>query len=125
MARNPDTNPPLCNSSEIEMQTYRLAAAVFACALSFGVHAADGDPELGKIKSQTCLGCHGIPGYKNVYPTYSVPQVGGQHPDYILAALKAYKSGERSHPTMQAQAMSLSDQDMADIAAFMSSAPGH
>lgn len=107
------------------MKTYRLTAAAIACALSLGAQAADGDPETGRLKFQTCLGCHGIPGYKNTYPTYSVPRVGGQHPDYVVAALKAYKSGERSHKTMSAQAASLSDQDMADIAAFLSTSPRH
>lgn len=90
--------------------------SVFATAAS-----AAGDAAAGKIKAQPCLGCHGIPGYFNVYPTYRVPKVGGQHSDYIVAALKAYKAGERSHPTMRAQAASLSEQDMADIAAFFAS----
>ena len=58
------------------------------------------------------MGCHGIPGYHNAYPNYPVPRVGGQHPEYIVAALKAYKSGQRGHGTMQAQAASLSEQDM-------------
>ena len=85
--------------------------------------AADGDPEAGRVKALPCMGCHGIPGYKNVYPTYTVPRVGGQNPGYIVAALMAYRSGERSHKTMQAQAGSLSDQDMADIAAYFAAAP--
>ena len=105
------------------MKTYRLAAAVITCVLAIGAQAADGDPEAGKLKFKTCLGCHGIPGYKNTYPTYHVPRVGGQHPDYIIAALQAYKSGQRSHKTMVAQAASLSEQDMADIAAYLSTAP--
>ncbi len=107
------------------MKTYRLAAAVIACAVSVGAQANGGDPEAGRVKFQTCLGCHGIPGYKNTYPTYTVPRVGGQHPDYVVAALKAYKNGERSHKTMVAQAASLSDADMADIAAYLSQAPRH
>lgn len=83
-------------------------------------HAA-GDAARGKEISYTCLGCHGIEDYKNVYPTYSVPKLLGQHPEYIVAALKAYRSGERSHGTMHMQAQSLSDQDMQDIAAYFSS----
>ena len=67
-----------------------------------------------------CMGCHAIPGYSNVYPTYHVPRVGGQHAEYIVAALKAYRAKERSHPTMQAQASTLSDKDIDDIAAFFS-----
>jgi cytochrome c553 len=80
-----------------------------------------GDPARGKEISYTCLGCHGIKDYKNVYPTYSVPELVGQHPGYILAALKEYKSGERSHGTMHQQAASLSDQDMLDIASYFGS----
>ncbi len=64
----------------------------------------------------------GIPGYHNAYPSYRVPKVGGQHAEYIVAALKAYKAGQRPHKTMQAQASSLSDEDMADIAAYFASA---
>ncbi|MGB1581435.1 MAG: c-type cytochrome [Nevskiales bacterium] len=85
-------------------------------------HAA-GDAEAGQVKADTCMGCHGIKDYSNVYPTYRVPKLGGQHPEYIVAALKAYKAGERSHPTMKANAAQMSDQDMADIAAYLSSAP--
>jgi cytochrome c553 len=65
------------------------------------------------------MGCHGIPGYNNAYPTYRVPKLGGQPPEYLAAALKAYQSGERPHKTMQAQATSLSEQDIADIAAYL------
>lgn len=82
---------------------------------------AEGDPEAGRIKTETCLGCHGIPNYTNVYPTYNVPKIGGQHAERIVAALRAYRSGDRQHPTMSAQAASLSDQDIEDIAAFLAS----
>lgn len=85
------------------------------------VHAA-GDPETGARKAKTCMGCHGIPGYRNAYPSYLVPKVGGQHPEYIISALKDYRSGARQHQTMQAQAAVLSDQDMEDIAAFFAKA---
>lgn len=81
---------------------------------------ADGDPAAGKVKSTTCLGCHGIPGYNNVYPTYHVPRIGGQNFEYLLAALAGYRDGARSHPTMAQQADSLSDQDMKDIATYLS-----
>jgi len=84
-----------------------------------GVAAAEGSAERGKVIAYTCLGCHGIENYKNVYPTYSVPELVGQHPEYIVAALKAYKSQERSHGTMHVQAASLSDQDMQDVAAYL------
>ena len=84
---------------------------------------AQGDAKAGSVKAIPCMGCHAIPGYSNVYPTYHVPRVGGQNPKYIVAALKAYKAKERSHRTMQAQAASLSEDDMKDIAAFFSSKP--
>jgi cytochrome c553 len=64
------------------------------------------------------MGCHGVPSYNNVYPTYKVPKLGGQHAQYLVAALEAYKNGQRSHQTMQAQAKTLSEQDIQDIAAF-------
>jgi len=80
--------------------------------------AAEGDPEAGKARFYLCKGCHGIPGYSNVYPTYHVPKVGGQHPDYIVAALKAYQAGERKHGTMRGNA-ALSEKEMWDIAAYL------
>ena len=78
-----------------------------------------GDAKRGHALSYTCNGCHAIPNYKNVYPTYDVPKLHGQRPEYLVAALKAYKSGERSHGTMHSQASSLSEQDMADVAAYL------
>jgi cytochrome c553 len=98
-----------------------------ACALAVlpALASAAGDVEAGRIKANTCMGCHGIPEYNNVYPTYRVPKLGGQGEGLIVAALKAYQSGQRPHPTMQAQAASLSDQDIADIAAYLNHAPPH
>jgi cytochrome c553 len=84
---------------------------------------ADGNPVKGKTLAYTCLGCHGVPNYKNAYPSYSVPRLGGQHAKYIAAALKEYQSGDRSHPTMHAQATTLNDEDRADIAAYLHGAP--
>src|SRR5678815_1648073 len=81
--------------------------------------AFNGDAKRGQALTYTCNGCHAIPNYKNVYPTYSVPKLRGQRPEYLVAALKAYKSGERSHGTMHSQASSMSEQDMADIAAYL------
>jgi cytochrome c553 len=83
--------------------------------------AAAGDIEAGKVKSYTCTGCHGIPGYQNIYPTYSVPKIGGQNYEYLIAALKAYSDGDRQHKTMVLQAQALSDQDIEDIAAYFAS----
>ena len=88
-------------------------------ALGAGCAAyAAGNADRGKELSYTCLGCHGIESYKNVYPTYSVPVLVGQHPAYLVAALKEYRSGDRSHATMHQQAASLSDQDIEDIAVY-------
>ena len=99
-----------------------IGAALTGITLAATVPAyADGDAAKGKVKAITCMGCHGIPGYHNAYPNYPVPRVGGQHPEYIVIALKAYKSGQRGHKTMQAQAASLSEQDMQDIAAYFAS----
>jgi cytochrome c553 len=86
--------------------------------------SADGDPEAGKTKALPCMGCHAIPGYSNVYPTYKVPKLAGQHREYIVAALAAYKGGQRTHKTMVAQAATLSDADMQDIAAYFAAISG-
>ncbi len=72
--------------------------------------------------ASTCTGCHGIPAYKNAYPNYHVPKIGGQNKEYIETALKDYRSGARKHSTMEAQAGSLSDQDISDIAVYFSTA---
>jgi cytochrome c553 len=70
-------------------------------------------------KVSMCIGCHGIPGYKTAYPeVYHVPKIGGQNPIYIANALKAYRTGERWHPSMRGIAASLSDKDIEDIAAY-------
>ena len=105
--------------------TMLIGAAVTGIALAIAAPAhADGDAAKGRVKAITCMGCHGIPGYHNAYPNYPVPRVGGQHPEYIVIALKAYKSGQRGHPTMQAQAATLSEEDMQDIAAYFATAIG-
>ena len=79
-----------------------------------------GDASKGKQLTYTCQGCHGVTGYKNAYPNYHVPKIGGQAPQYLVNALSEYRTGKRKHPTMQAQAESFSEQDIADIAAFLS-----
>ena len=96
-----------------------LAGMTALCSLfSVSAHAA-GDPALGQKKFYTCVGCHGIENYKNAYPDYDVPKLRHQNAEYIISALNEYKSGERPHPTMHAQASSLSDEDIADIAAYL------
>ena len=86
--------------------------------------APAGDPKEAHKKIAMCEGCHGIPGYKTAYPqVYHVPMLGGQQAAYIASALQAYKSGQRSHPSMRGIAASLSDKDIADLAAYYSA--GH
>jgi len=82
--------------------------------------AQKGDADLAhRNKTAMCVGCHGIPGYKTAFPSvYHVPKIAGQQAAYIVNALKAYKSGERTHPSMRGIAASLSEQDMADLAAY-------
>jgi cytochrome c553 len=101
------------------IRTFQFLIAL--CLFIASISIAGGDVEAGKQKAETCLGCHGIPSYTNVYPTYHVPRLGGQYSEYIVAALKGYKSGEREHHTMQAQTSGLSEQDMADIGAYFQS----
>jgi cytochrome c553 len=99
----------------------RLAGTAFCLTWVVGAHAA-GDPALGEKKFYTCYGCHGIENYRNAYPDYSVPKLRHQHASYIVAALQEYRSGERPHATMHAQAASLTVQDMVDIAAYLQGA---
>jgi len=85
---------------------------------------ADGDAERGASIGYSCLGCHGIEGYRNAYPSYRVPKLGGQKASYLINALTGYRDGARPHPTMQAQATSLSDQEIQDVAAYLSGIGG-
>lgn len=99
-------------------------AAALAMSLLFSVFIAppayaSGDAARGEMLAYTCLGCHGIEGYRNAYPSYRVPKLGGQKAEYIVLALKGYRDGERSHATMQAHAASMTDQDIDDVAAYL------
>lgn len=77
------------------------------------------DAAAGANKAAQCVGCHGIPGYQSSFPeVYRVPMVAGQNAAYLVAALNAYKKGERKHPTMRGIGIPMSDQDMADLGAF-------
>ncbi|ASJ75991.1 Cytochrome c4 [Granulosicoccus antarcticus IMCC3135] len=100
----------------------RAALLTLAASVLFPGAAAlaEGDPALGLEKAYTCLGCHGVKHYVNTYPTYHVPRIAGQNQEYLIAALQAYRGKTRSHPTMQANASALSDQDIEDIAAWFS-----
>jgi cytochrome c553 len=101
-------------------RSFAIVLACAAAAVNLAANAA-GDTAKGKIDAAPCLGCHGIEDYVNVYPTYRVPKLAGQHAAYIIQALKEYKSGERDHKTMHAQASSLTEQQMEDIAAYFQS----
>ncbi|MBS0365886.1 MAG: c-type cytochrome [Proteobacteria bacterium] len=104
-----------------------LMAAAVACVFAGAASAQDagpvGDAHRGKTLSYTCLGCHGVESYKNAYPMYSVPKLGGQRPEYLAAALHGYREGDRSQFTMHSQASTLSDQDIADIAVYFAGKP--
>ncbi|MGH8125748.1 MAG: c-type cytochrome [Rhodanobacteraceae bacterium] len=80
-----------------------------------------GNPAQGKEEVYTCHGCHGVTGYMSVYPEYHVPRIAGQNEQYIIDALNEYKSGARKYPTMHAQASSLTEQQIRNIAAYLSS----
>jgi cytochrome c553 len=117
-----------------------LLGAALAAVLASGAHAAfaqskpsaDKAPAAQEKKPATtekrqgvenmhamCIGCHGIPGYKTAFPdVYHVPKIAGQQPGYIVNALKAYKTGERSHPSMRGIAGTLTEEDMKEIAAY-------
>ncbi|MBS0570429.1 MAG: cytochrome c [Proteobacteria bacterium] len=98
-----------------------LAAATLFSVPALAADPAQGDLQAGKSLVYTCHGCHGVTGYKNAYPNYHVPRIAGQNYDYLVAALSEYKKGERAHPTMRAQGESLSDADIRNIAAYLSS----
>lgn len=105
----------------------RPLAIVASCLFAGQALAADpapvvGDVQAAKDKISMCIGCHGIQGYKAAYPElYHVPMIAGQNAGYIVAALKEYASGARSFATMEAVARDMSEQDMADVAAYYSS----
>jgi len=103
----------------------RLILLAAGFAMTFAAVAGDppaataGNAVAGKDKSRMCAGCHGINDYRIAYPeVYAVPRIGGQDAAYIAKSLEAYRSGARKHVAMQAMAAQLTDQDIADIAAF-------
>jgi cytochrome c553 len=101
-----------------------VSSMLVACATSMTVYAQDikGNPAAGSQKNALCVGCHGIKGYHTSFPeVHQVPKISGQSAGYVRAALHAYKNGERKHPSMRAMAASLSEQDIADLAAFYES----
>jgi len=96
--------------------------ALLALAGVVGLAAAAdvvGNAKAAENKVAMCIGCHGIPGYKATFPeVYQVPMIGGQSAKYIESALNAYKKGDRKNPSMRGIAAGLSDQDIADVAAY-------
>ena len=103
----------------------KILAAIATLTLTWVFFApsavAEGNVERGEKLGYTCLGCHGIDGYRNAYPSYRVPRLGGQKAAYLATAIQGYRDGTRAHPTMKAQSSSLSDQDIEDTAAFLAS----
>jgi cytochrome c553 len=97
------------------------AASAQPPAMPLGI---EGNARAGESLVTTCYGCHGIPGYRNAYPSFRVPKLGGQNGDYIEIALQNYRRGTRPHPTMGAQAAVLGDRDIADVAAYLTSIEG-
>ena len=114
--------PLLYSVSHVARRAIGAGACLVALGISSQALAADpvkGDIEAGRQKNSACIGCHGIPGYKASFPeVYPVPMIAGQKEQYIIVALRAYAKGERTHPTMTAISASLSEQDMADLAAY-------
>lgn len=96
-----------------------LSTLILTCGIFAHSTSLAGDTERGAVLAYTCLGCHGVDGYRNAYPSYRVPKLGGQKETYLVAALRGYRDGMREHPTMSAQATSLSDEDIADTAAYL------
>ena len=80
---------------------------------------ADADPQQGAVIGYSCLGCHGIEGYRNAYPSYRVPKLGGQKRSYVESSLRSYRDGARAHPTMKAQGGSLSETDISDVSSWL------
>jgi cytochrome c553 len=97
-----------------------LVLAAFAASATPAVAAeVVGNPKAAPAKIEMCIGCHGIPHYKTAFPeVYQAPMIGGQSAKYIESALKSYRKGDRKHPSMVGIAKSLSDQDIADVAAY-------
>lgn len=125
-AQDPATTPeqatePAAEAAPAAAPADAAAPVPAAAAAAPAAAAIQGDAERGKGLTYTCRGCHGVTGYKNAYPNYHVPKLGGQSEAFLRNALMEYRTGNRKHPTMQAQAEGYSEQQIADIAAFLSS----
>lgn len=104
----------------IKTKTFVTAALLSILSASFPA-LAEGEATAGETLGYTCLGCHGVEGYRNAYPSYRVPKLGGQKAPYLVVAIKGYREGTRAHPTMTAHASSLTDQQIEDVAAYLAS----
>jgi cytochrome c553 len=118
----------VCSSVRAVMTALRAGVAVGVGSLATAAVFAQqpqpaASPQHGQTLASTCLGCHGIEGYRNAYPDYAVPRLSGQHAEYLQSALKEYRSDARQYPTMHLQALSLSDQDITDVATYLAGTP--
>jgi cytochrome c553 len=103
------------------MNSKTLGVLVLSALTLPAVAQPSGDAQAAKAVNSACAGCHSIPGYQSSFPkVFRVPMISGQSAKYIEAALQAYKSGKRSHPSMTAIAQGLTDQQIADLAAYYS-----
>jgi cytochrome c553 len=116
----PATTAPAAATTAAPAAASTAAAPAAAAPAAAAPVELKGNADNGKQLTFTCRGCHGVEGYKNAYPSYHVPRIGGQSEQYLRNALTEYREGTRKHPTMQAQAQSFSPQDVADIAAYLS-----
>ena len=112
--------------SIVRAKMIKLFSTIFTVAVTFATvntqaQEIRGDAKAGETKNAMCIGCHGIKGYQASFPeVYKVPMISGQSEKYLISALNEYKKGVRKHPSMRAIAQSLTDQDMADLAAHYS-----
>jgi cytochrome c553 len=114
----------LRNMTRAMLFSVAAAACLFPALALAQASPPVGDAAAGEQKNAMCIGCHGIVGWRTAFPeVYKVPKIGGQHEAYIVKALQEYRSGDRVHPSMRAIASSLSDKDIADLAAYYSAAP--
>ena len=119
----PARNNPEDHVNRLNSKVVAAALISILTALGATTAFAEGDPERGRALGYTCLGCHGIEGYRNAYPSYRVPKLGGQKPAALDSALRAYKGESRPHHTMQAQGSSLTEQDIEDVLAWIALTP--
>lgn len=118
---HPAARRPIGGIAAPALAAMALVAAALAPAPAVSQDGAPaGDPDAGREKSFTCLGCHAAQGMRNAYPAYQVPKIAGQHAEYLAVALRDYREEKRWHPTMQSQAQTMSDEDIQDIAAYFS-----